>query len=317
MEKKLDFLAVGEALIDMTPADGAFLPKVGGAPVNSACVAAKFGLRAAAAARVGSDAFGRQIRSKLAECGLDLSLMQYDETRGTTLAFVHLDARGDRSFTFYRHALADTALALTPELLAAARGTRVLHFGSVALAEEPERSTVLALAKAAREAGAVVSYDPNLRFPLWQGREEELRREALAALEYATVLKISDDEAEWLFGIADPAEAAETLRKRYCLDAVFVTRGAAGAVGAFACGTVSVSAPAVEVVDTTGAGDCFDGAALAKLLEFGGDANALTSGQAEALMRFACAAGSLATTRRGAIDAIPAPAEVEALVGGM
>ena len=314
MEKTLDFLAVGEALIDMTPQEGAFLPKVGGAPVNSACVAAKLGLRSGAATRVGDDAFGRQIADKLKECGLSLETMQFDTERGTTLAFVHLDANGDRTFSFYRHELADTALELTDKLLEAARSTKVLHFGSVGLTEEPERSTVLNLAAEAKTAGAIVSYDPNLRFPLWQGREDELKREALAAMEHATTLKISDDEVEWLFGLTEPESAAEELRRRYGLDAVFVTCGGKGAVGAFECGTVRVEAPDVEVVDTTGAGDCFGGAALTKLLSFGGDAKKLTPEQAEELMRFASAAGSLATTKKGAIDAIPSVEEIEALM---
>lgn len=313
-ETRLDFLAVGEALIDMTPKDGAFLPKVGGAPANSACVAAKLGLRSAAAARVGDDVFGRQIRRTLKDCGLIDSYIQTDPERGTTLAFVHLDDKGDRSFSFYRKGLADTALAMNVELLCAAENARVLHFGSVALAEEPERRTVLTLAMHAKGSGVTVSFDPNLRFPLWKGREDELRREVLGAMDYASILKVSEEEAEWLFGISDAEKAAGTLRERYGLDAVFVTCGGKGAVGAFKCGTVKVPAPDVTVVDTTGAGDCFGGAAMTKLLELGGNANALTLDEAEELMRFAAAAGSLATTKHGAIDAIPSREEIERLL---
>ncbi len=294
--ERIDLLSVGEALIDMTPQNGGFLPKVGGAPLNSAVHARRLGLRTAVCARVGRDAFGEQIASVVRDRGVSDELLQFDDARGTTLAFVHLDKVGDRSFSFYRHGLADTTLELNDRNLAAARSVRCLHFGSVALAEEPERSTVLALAAATRKAGGMVSYDPNLRFPLWKGREEELRSEAIAAAELATVMKVSDEEAEWLFGIADPAAAATAIREKYDLRASFVTCGGDGAYGAFECGTFYEPAPEVQVVDTTGAGDCFIGAALAKLLT----ADYIDAGAAREILRFACEQASDATTSKGA-----------------
>lgn len=294
--ERFDVLSIGEALIDMTPQDGAFLPKVGGAPLNTAVAAKRLGLKSAVCARVGKDAFGEQIAAVIREQGVSDSLLQFDRTRGTTLAFVHLDSHGDRSFSFYRHGLADTALALEPDCVEAAKNARCVHFGSVALAEEPERSTVLELAKAAREAGAMVSYDPNLRFPLWKGREAELKEEALAAAEYATVMKVSDDEAEWLLGISDPAAAVAEMRARYGLRAAFVTCGAKGAFGAFECGTFFEPAPDVKVVDTTGAGDCFIGAALVKLLTV----DEIDAEKARDILRFASREASDATTRKGA-----------------
>lgn len=294
--ERFDVLSIGEALIDMTPQDGAFLPKVGGAPLNTAVAAKRLGLNSAVCARVGRDAFGEQIAAAIREKGVSDELLQFDDARGTTLAFVHLDSHGDRSFSFYRHGLADTALALDDNCVEAARNTRCLHFGSVALAEEPERSTVLALAKIARESGAMVSYDPNLRFPLWKGREVELKAEALAAAEHATVMKVSDDEAEWLFGISDPAAAATEMRARYGLRAAFVTCGPRGAYGAFECGTFFEPAADVKVVDTTGAGDCFIGAALVKLLTV----NEIDADAAREILRFANKEASDATTRKGA-----------------
>ena len=315
MEKTYDFLSVGEVLIDMTPAktesgEACFLPKVGGAPVNAACVLAKLGKHAAFTGRMGHDAFGEQIEGTLSAAGLDTALLQRDEERHTTLAFVHLSPEGDRSFSFYRTGLADTRLEASENALRAAERTKILHFGSVALAEEPERTAVLTIVQRGKEAGAWISYDPNLRSGLWRDREE-MRRAVRDTMPFADILKLSEEEAEELLGIAEPEKAALDAWERYGCKLVFVTCGSGGAWGC--CGGKTAFAPAlpVQAVDTTGAGDCFLGAACYGLLSREEPTLKLNRKELEDLLRFACTAGSLATKKRGAIDAIPTLAEIE------
>ena len=314
--KQLDFLSVGEVLIDMTPAETAagertFLPKVGGAPVNAACAAARLGVSAGFAGRAGMDAFGDQIERVLRQTGLDTSLLQRDADRGTTLAFVHLGEGGERSFSFYRKGLADTHLEATEAALAAVEDARLLHFGSVALAEEPEKSVVLRLVQHARSAGRWVSYDPNLRPNLWAD-QSVMKDTVLSTLHLADILKLSDDEAELLLGISDPEEAAKQLHEKYGAAVAFVTCGRAGAWGCTEWGTAFAPALAVDSVDTTGAGDCFVGAACYRLLTRSGGLMNISREELEDILRFACAAGSLTTARRGAIDALPTLDEVAA-----
>ena len=312
----LDFISIGEVLIDMIPGmtkEGAscFLPKVGGAPVNVACVLARLGCRSGFVGRVGRDAFGRQITAVLQQQGVDTSLLQQDEERETTLAFVHLNEEGERSFSFYRNGLADTRLEVAEEARRAVRTARMVHFGSVALAEEPERSAVLTLIAEARQAGRIVSYDPNLRFPLWSS-EAALKKTVLETLQYADLIKLSDEEAQFLFGISDPAEAAHHVQREYGTAMVFVTCGRNGAWGCTGKETAFAPALQIDCVDTTGAGDCFLGAACLCLLNRQQEWEKLSHEELEEILRFACAAGSMATTKRGAIDAIPMLEEIQA-----
>ena len=320
MEKTYDFLSVGEVLIDMTPArteggETCFLPKVGGAPVNAACVLARLGKRATFIGRMGHDAFGDQIKRTLSAAGLDTTLLQRDEERHTTLAFVHLSPEGDRSFSFYRTGLADTRLEAGENAFWAAERTKILHFGSVALAEEPERTAVLTLAHRGKTAGAWISYDPNLRPGLWHD-QEEMRRAVRDTMPLADILKLSEEEAEELLDIAEPEKAAFEAWRRYGCKIAFVTCGSRGAWGC--CGGKTAFAPAlpVQAVDTTGAGDCFLGAACYGLLSREAGTLELTQKKLEELLRFACTAGSLATQKRGAIDAIPTISEIERALSG-
>ncbi|MCI8594093.1 MAG: carbohydrate kinase [Oscillospiraceae bacterium] len=314
----LDVLSVGEALVDMTPAETAagercFLPKAGGAPVNVACALAKLGKNAAFAGRVGEDAFGRQLADALASAGVETALLQRDRQRHTTLAFVHLDEQGERSFSFCRKGMADTAFQADEKTLSAARESRIFHFGSVALAEERSRSAVLELLYAAQTAGRLISCDPNLRFPLWDDHSA-MKRAVLDVLPAVDILKIAEEEAEFLFGLADPAKAAQYAQETFGARAVFVTCGGKGAWAALDGVLCFAPAYAVETVDTTGAGDGFCGAALAILLERTDGLSGWSQEEGTALLRFACAAGSLAVTRKGAIDALPTRTEVERCV---
>src|SRR4051794_18734680 len=210
-------ICLGEALIDFV-ADvhgvsledcPGFRKAAGGAPANVAVGVARLGQTSAFAGKVGDDPFGRFLERTLAENGVDTTPMRFDPEARTGLAFVSLLENGERDFVFYRHPSADMRLRpdeLPVELFS---GARVFHFGSISLISEPSRAATLAAARAARNCGCIVSYDPNLRLPLWPSAEAA-RAAMLDAVPLADVVKISDEEAAFLTGEA-PAATAERL----------------------------------------------------------------------------------------------------------
>jgi len=316
----LDYLSIGEVLIDMTPSsavDGekCFIPNVGGAPANTACAMAIFGMKSGFIGRVGNDMFGRQISTMLESKGVDTTLMQSDEDRNTTLAFVSLDEHGDRDFSFYRKGLADVSLELVPELYSAVEATKMLHFGSVSLSEDPSRSTVLSLVEHAKSKGVTISYDPNLRFPLWDD-SEYLKKTVLDTIGFADILKLSEEEAEYLFGSAlandkaDIESVMEHIYEAYHIPLIIITRGKYGASLYYENKIYSSGAYDVNTIDTTGAGDCFMAAASYCLLKSGNGLENLSIGEINHLLQFANAAGSLSTTKKGAIPSIPSVGEI-------
>ena len=193
--------------------------------------------------------------------------------------------------------------------MTAARSAQMVHFGSVALAEEPAHSAVLSVIHAAKKASALISYDPNLRFALWDD-PQRLKQIVLDTLPLADVIKVSEEEAEFLFGISDPEQALCHMEETYDAKVLFVTCGSAGAWGSINGSTAFVPAYQVRAVDTTGAGDCFLGAAAYQLLTTKKTLKSFNEKDVKALLRFACAAGSLVTTKLGAIPAIPTKEEI-------
>ena len=277
-----DVVAIGELLIDFTPVSGS-LPKTsdvgnnglarpcfeqnpGGAPANVAVAAAQMGKRAAFIGKVGEDAFGRFLRETLASRGVDVSGLVSTDAYPTTLAFVHLDVSGERSFSFYRKPSADVMLEsddVDPELLSQ---TKLFHFGSVSMTADPSRTATLASVRAARNAGAIITYDPNLRLSLWHS-QEEAKEVILGAMQYADVLKVSDEELTFLTGETSIEAGVEALRRYHQCAIVLVTRGAEGCYYSARCGSGSVPSYAVHAIDTTGAGDAFVGAFVSELLD--------------------------------------------------
>ncbi|NLL33732.1 MAG: carbohydrate kinase [Clostridiales bacterium] len=315
-----DYLSIGEILIDMTPSSASdgekcFVPNVGGAPANAACAVSVFGRKAGFIGRTGSDMFGSQIRTVLKSKGVDTSLLQTDEHRNTTLAFVDLDEHGDRDFSFYRKGLADVSLELKPELYSAVERTRMLHFGSVSLSEDPSRSTVLSLVDHAKTKGVLISYDPNLRFPLWND-SDYLKRTVLNTVGLADILKLSEDEADYLFGDifegdgSDISVILRVIQDTYDIPIVIITQGKKGASLCYKSRVFSSSAYDVKTIDTTGAGDCFMGAVSYCLLQLEKGIDNLTEDEITYILQFANAAGSLSTTKSGAIPSIPTVDEV-------
>lgn len=311
-------ICLGEALIDFV-ADvhgvsledcPGFRKAAGGAPANVAVSVTRLGQTAAFVGKVGDDPFGHFLERTLSENGVDTSPMRFDPDFRTGLAFVSLLESGERDFVFYRHPSADMRLLpeeVPPELF---RGALVFHFGSISLISEPCHSATLAAAHAARRAGCIVSYDPNLRLSLWPS-PEAARAEMLAAMPLADVVKISEEEARFLTGEAAAATARQVLDSGPRI--VCVTQGAGGSEMFYAGGSTRAPSFQVRAVDTTGAGDGFVGALLVWLVERG-SLDGLREAELAEAARFANAVGALTCTRKGAIPSLPTRAEVANLM---
>ncbi len=310
MEKAYDIVALGESLIDFIPAGKnelgipLFSSNPGGAPANVLAMFSKLGGKSAFVGKVGQDGFGRFLIRHMAEAGIDVSGVQEDPRVPTTLAIVHLDEHGDRSFRFYRDPGADVMLRAEEVPSRLTGGCRIFHFGGVSLTAEPCRTATLASAQAAKKAGALISCDPNYRPLLWND-EARAAREMKAAVPLADLLKVSEEEMTLLTGEKELKSGAEKLAEMGP-KAVFITLGAGGAY----CFTRRYSAllPTYDVktVDTTGAGDAFLGALLWRLRSVSPEGlSAVTGEEWESAIRFANAAGSLTTTAKGAIPAMP------------
>ena len=311
-----DVTALGELLIDFTPAglsgqgQPLFEQNPGGAPANVLAALSRLGRRTAFIGKVGQDFFGDFLAGVLAQAGIAHDGLLRDPSCRTTLAFVHLDPNGDRSFSFYRNPGAD--LMLRPEEVpeATVRNCRFFHFGSVSMTADPARSATRTAVQLASQADCLVSFDPNLRLPLWPS-PEEARRVILAELDPVDVLKISDEELTFLTGLTDLDQGARWFFENAPLQLLLITRGPRGAYGATRSAKASHPAFDVRTIDTTGAGDAFTGAILHRLLQRGKDPARLTAAELEADLAYANAAGSLATTRTGAIPALPTDAAIQ------
>lgn len=309
-----DFLTLGELLIDFTPSGESggqklFMQNAGGAVANVAAAISGFGVSAAYLGMVGNDVFGRYLKQVLEYKGVDTSGLVMSDDYNTTLAFVHLFENGDRDFSFYRKPGADIMYEekyLQPDMI---KQAKVFHFGSLSLTDEPARSATFAALKIAKNNGVVVSYDPNYRAPLWKN-EETAREYMLRGLEYADILKISDSEVSFLFGDIDYIGAAEMLLRRG-VKLVFITLGGEGAVYGGAAGTGAVSAYSANVVDTTGAGDCFTAGVLYRFIQGGKKLNELSQCDMRDYADFACAAASLCVEGKGGIPSMPGLMQVK------
>ena len=306
----IDVVALGELLIDFTcvSTDGEGYPTMaahpGGAPANFLAALAKFGRKTALLGKVGADAFGNLLLNTLRQAGIDTRGLIAAEDVFTTLAFVTLDERGDREFSFARKPGADTCLRFEEVDLSLIDEARVFHFGTLSLTDEPARSATCQAVAYAKSKGKLITYDPNLRKPLWKDLEEA-KKQLLWGLSQADVVKISDEEVEFLFGLS-PEEGAGYILEHFPVKLVFVTCGQKGCYFKNALGEGHVPALArVRVRDTTGAGDIFGGTAVHKLLETGKAPETLTEGELRELVHFACVCAGLSVTRSGGISSIP------------
>ncbi len=311
-----DVIAIGEMLIDFTvervQEDGypVMAAHPGGAPANFLAALARRGRRTAMLAKVGRDAFGRQLLDTVAQVGIDGRGIVVADDAFTTLAFVTRDANGEREFSFARKPGADMLLRTEEIDFSMVDETQVVHFGTVCMTDEPARATHKAVVAYARKAGKLVTFDPNLREPLWASLDDA-REQMLWGCANADVVKISDNEVEFLFGCT-PEEGARRLLETYGAKLVFVTLGKDGCC--YANGRAMGRVPGlsgVSVVDTTGAGDIFGGTAVCGVLDSGKAPDELTADELRRIAGLACATASLSTTRLGGISSVPDPAEAE------
>lgn len=305
-----DVVALGELLIDFTclSVDAEGYPTMaahpGGAPANYLAALTKYGAKTALIGKVGNDAFGKLLTGTLRGAGIDTRAMRITDDYFTTLAFVTLDSSGDREFSFARKPGADTQLCEDELDLAAIDEARVLHFGTLSLTDEPARSTTQQAVAYAKAHGKLITYDPNLRKPLWKDLDEA-KTQMLWGLQHADVVKISDEEVEFLFGL-NPQDGAAHILKEFGVKLVFVTCGPDGCFfkNAQASGQVP-GMSGIRVVDTTGAGDIFGGSAVYRLLETGKAPEALEEKELREIVSFACTAAGLSTTKHGGIQSVP------------
>ena len=303
-----DVTALGEVLIDFTPCGvseagmALFEQNPGGAPANVLAAVSNLGQKPAFIGKVGDDMHGALLKDTLDRIGVDTSGMVVDPNYFTTLAFVSLK-NGERSFSFARKPGADTQLTSEEINLDVVRNTKIFHCGSLSLTDEPARSATFFAVKEAKEAGAVISYDPNYRALLWKSEEEAVKH-MRSMIPYADIMKISDEETVLLSGKSDPKEAAEVLLNQG-VDCVIVTLGKDGALLKTKQVEVQVKGKDRKPVDTTGAGDSFWGGILSRLALNNVKPADLTEAQAEEYLKFANAVEGLCVEKRGAIPAMP------------
>ena len=305
----IEVVALGELLIDFASkgADSKGYPLMqalpGGAPANFLAALTKYGKSTAFLGKVGDDTFGHLLLGTLNEAGIETKGIVVDPTVFTTLAFVTFDKSGDRSFSFARKPGADPQLSWEEVDKTLIDEAKVFHFGTLSLTGEPARTATQKAVAYAKEQGKLITCDPNLRKPLWPS-EEEAKEQILWSLHQADVVKISDEEVEFLWNCT-PEEGAEKLLNEFGVSLAMVTLGPKGCILKTKGATCTVSGPKVHAIDTTGAGDIFGGSAVCRLLELDKAIEDLTAEDLHFIGAFASTAASLSTEAAGGIPSIP------------
>ena len=303
-----DVIALGELLIDFASksVDNAGYPTMaanpGGAPGNFLAALNAYGKKTAFLGKVGDDAFGHLLLGTLNQAGIETKGIIVDPTVFTTLAFVTFDETGDRSFSFARKPGADTQLRWEEVDKTMIDQAKVFHFGTLSLTGEPARTTTQKAVAYAKAQGKLITCDPNLRKPLW-ATMEEAKEQILWSLQQADVVKISDDEVDFLWGCT-PEEGADKLLNEYGVSLAMVTLGPKGCYLKTANAVCVAPGPKVSPIDTTGAGDIFGGSAVSRLLDLGKAIADLTAEDLAYIGRFATTAASLSTEFVGGIPSI-------------
>ena len=317
-EKTIDVTALGELLIDFTEngtsAQGNPILEVnpGGAPCNVLAMLQKLGKQTAFIGKVGDDMFGRQLTEAVSSVGVDTRALLVDKEVNTTLAFVHTYPDGDRDFSFYRNPGADMMLTKEDVDEDLIRSSRIFHFGTLSSTHKGVREATRYAIDVAKEAGDLISFDPNLRPPLWSSLDDA-KKEIEYGLGKCDILKISDNEVEFLFGTTDYDLGAKLLKEKYNIPLILITLGPDGSRAYYKDMRVEV-APFLQdnTIETTGAGDTFCASSLNYVLEHGLDH--LTEENLKELLTFANAAASLITTKKGALKVMPEKEEVLAFI---
>ena len=310
----MDFITIGEMVIDFIPGqeEASYIRNAGGAPANVAIAAARNGLEAGIYCKVGDDDFGRFLLKTLRENNVTPLAPEMTKEAITTMAFVSLDENNDRSFTFARKPGADMMLTkeeVDPELI---KKARIFHFGTLSSTHAGVREATRYAIDVAKENGLLVSFDPNLREPLWESLDQA-KEEILYGMSKCDILKISDNEMEFMTGISDYTKGVEMLREQFDIPLICVTLGKEGS-RAYYRDTIVEAAPFVreDTIETTGAGDTFEACTLNYILEHG--LEDLTEENLKEMLTFANAGASIITTRKGALKVMPEKAEIEKVI---
>ena len=318
MQKEIDVTALGELLIDFTEngvsSQGNALLEAnpGGAPCNVLAMLGKLGKKTAFIGKVGNDQFGNMLRNTIESVGIDAEGLVIDDKVHTTLAFVHTYPDGDRDFSFYRNPGADMMLRKEEVSLDKICASKIFHFGTLSFTHAGIRAASQYAIQCAKEAGALISFDPNLREPLWENLEDA-RKAIEYGMECCDILKISDNELTFMTGEKDYDKGAVLLQQKYQIPLVCVTLGKDGS-RAYYKGLTIKAEPFLQknTIETTGAGDTFTGCMLNTVLDKGLDN--LTGEDIRGMLRFANAGAGLITTKRGALRVMPEKEEIEALL---
>ncbi len=317
--KKYDVTALGELLIDFTEngksgqGNPLFEANPGGAPCNVLAMLSKLGHKTTFIGKVGKDFFGQQLKEAISEVGICADYLFMDEEVHTTLALVHTYPDGDRDFSFYRNPGADMMLTEAELPLDVLQDTKIFHFGTLSMTHEGVRAATKKAVQTAKAAGAWISFDPNLRPPLWKSLDEA-KEQVLYGLEYCDILKISDNEITWLTSEEDYSAGVAWINSRYHIPLVLVSMGKEGSRAYYQGNMVEV-APFLQenTIETTGAGDTFCGCVLHYICEHG--LEGLTESGLKEMLVFANAAASVITTRKGALRVMPEREDVEDVIG--
>lgn len=316
--KMYDVVALGELLIDFTEngvstqGNPLLEANPGGAPCNVLAMLNNLGKKTAFIGKVGQDSFGRMLAEAVKDSGTDIKNLVMDEKVPTTLAFVHTKPDGDRDFSFYRNPGADMMLRKEEIMEEVIREGKIFHFGTLSSTHEGVREATRYAIDVAKDNGLLISFDPNLREPLWSSLEDA-RKEIKYGLSKCDILKISDNELEFMTGTTDYTKGVEILRKSYEIPMIFVTLGKEGS-RAYYKDMVVEAKPFIQenTIETTGAGDTFEGCALNYILEHG--LEELSEDNLKELLVFANAGASIITTRKGALKVMPKVDEIRKLI---
>ncbi len=316
--KSYDVTALGELLIDFTEngisQQGTKILEAnpGGSQSNVIAMMTKLGKKTAFIGKVGDDNFGHMLADEVKKSGTDVTNLVFDDQVHTTLAFVHTKPDGDRDFSFYRNPGADMMLRKEEVMEELIQNSKIFHFGTLSSTHEGVREATRHAIDVAKNNGVLVSFDPNLREPLWESLDCA-KSEIAYGLSKCDILKISDNEVEFMTGTDDYEKGASILREKYDIPLMFVTLGKAGSFAYFK-DQMAHAEPFLQegTIETTGAGDTFGACALNYVLEHGIDA--LTAKNLKELLTFANAGASIITTRRGALRVMPTADEIRQLI---
>lgn len=315
---KYDVTALGELLIDFTEngfssqGNLMFEANPGGAPCNVLAMLARLGHRTAFIGKVGEDFFGKELRNALQEAGITAEYLLLDKEVHTTLAMVHTLPGGDRDFSFYRNPGADMMLTEHEVPADLIRNSRIFHFGTLSMTHEGVRSATKKAVMVAQEEDKIISFDPNIRPPLWRSLEEA-REQTTYGLKQCDVLKISDNELQWYTGKEDFDAGICDLRERFDIPLILLSMGKAGSRAYYKDMRVEVPSFLQEsTIETTGAGDTFAACCLHCVLDKG--LVNLTEEALKQMLVYANAAASIVTTRKGALRVMPTATEVEEFI---